>query len=331
MKLIFFDEEERTCSIENEEHMREFILSGELKGKTLLYDYENDILDKASQFGEYSRLVNKIMKEKTGVIDTASGKQEVSYKKTMSAGEKYIINAKKAAARKKSSKGCLIGLITIIAFGFGLIKSIFNDDDSDNQVPIVYNASGSQSAIPPEHIFIYDSLRSAELSFLADYDSLNSVFGQDKLTNFLNNSIMEFKDSLKLYKKKSNEIKLLVNSLKIKETKRFMGFLTFINSVSAADSIRPELLPDIILKAQKGDSLITGFYDMKRSLLDELSRVYDFFLSIQGKFKFVDDGVVFENQIQLDKYNELISGIKDINTRIEEWMSNKEFFGIYYQ
>lgn len=331
MKLLFFDEEERTYSIENEEQMRSFILSGELDGKTLVYDYENDKLEKASQISEFSRINNKIRNEETGRMDPGDGNKGINFRKTMSAGEKFIINNKSFAGKKKNYRGCLIGFAVLVLFGSGLITMLvkeFNGDSSNIQVTTNFS-NEPNDRIPFEYLFLVDSIKSYERNFLMEYDSLMKVYSLYNIKGFLDLSFSNSRDSLILYKKKTNELKALVGELKSIENKRFLDFLSLINTVSSSDSLDIKYLPVLINKAQDGNKMILSFYDIELRILNKFNDVYDFFLSIRDQFKLENGQIIFDKTEHLDRFNELSDSIKALFADEEKWIKSKDNAGIF--
>lgn len=332
MKYIFFDADENTCTIENEEQMKDFIVSGELNGKTSIYDYDNDILTKASQVGIFSKLNNKLKSESGSIIETGYGSSRVTFNKTLSAGEKFIINNKTFTQKKKSIKGCLISLVFLIFVIPGIISVIIDEfsgnteDQTTSYIPINNDV---YSDLVLNNNTLLDSLKAYENDYNSDFDTLINIYSNYNIKNFLSVSLIFSVDSLKLYKIKSGEIKKVINSLRSKENNRFMKFLTLVNNMSSGDSLNINELPLYIQKAQDGNRIALEFYDLEIKVMDKYIEIYNFFLSIQGKFQYESEQIIFDRTADLDRYNSLIQSVNDFAVKEEEWIKRKNESGIF--
>jgi hypothetical protein len=332
MKYIFFDADENTCSIENIEQMKSYIVSGELNGKTQIYDYDNDVLTKASQISDFSKLNNRIKSESGGIIQTGYGSSGVTYNKSLSADEKFIINNKTFTQKKKSIKGCLIGLVFLIFVIPGII-SVIIDEFSGNTEEQTTSYIPTENEVNRDFILnnslLLDSLKAYEQDYNSDYDSLINTYANYDIKNFLSVSLVFSVDSLKMYKIKTVEIKKVINSLRSEENNRFMKFLTLVNNMASGDSLNINELPRYIQKAQDGNRIALEFYDLEIQVMDKYIEIYNFFLSIQGKFKYESEQIIFDRTEDLDRYNSLIQNINDFAGNEEEWIKRKNESGIF--
>ena len=76
MKLLFFDSDETTCSIENDEQMRSFIDSGELNGKTVTCPQHGHKIDITT--GNHASLLNLSFNRKSSAKNAYEVKTEGS-------------------------------------------------------------------------------------------------------------------------------------------------------------------------------------------------------------------------------------------------------------
>lgn len=332
MKYIFFDVDENTCTIENEEQMKTYIVSGELNGKTAIYDYDNDILTKASQVGIFSKLNNKLKSESGSIIQTGYDSSGVTYNKTLSAGEKFIINNKSFTPKKKNIKGCLIGFLILLFVGPGIVSLIIDEfsgnteEQTTSYIPI--NNEVYRDLVLNNNTLL-DSLKVYENDYNSDFDTLINIYSNYDIKSFLSVSLVFSVDSLKMYKIKSGEIKKVINSLRSKENNRFMKFLTLVNNMSSGDSLNLNELPRYIQKAQEGNRVALEFYDLEIQVMNKYIEIYNFFLSIQGKFKYESEQIIFDRTADLDRYNSLIRSINDFAGKEEEWIKRKNESGIF--
>ncbi len=332
MKYLFFDKEEQPYTIESEDEMVSFIEDGSLKGKTLLYDFEKDRLDKASQYGEFSRL-NSAAAKGPRVVETSSGQTTLTYDRTLTDKEQYIIRGKdvlsKSAPQKvKSAVGCVFSLIIIFVVGIPWILSIVDSNDEE--------VSSTTSSGP---IINYDDettdnkfvalLKSYEEEFNSDQTNLQASYDNQNTGVFLSDTVLSSKDSIDKYNQRTNMLIAYIQGLITKEEERYKLYKDSFDEFFASDSSYSASKEIIYKEINKGHEKIAAFYNLELDAMSDIQKIYKLLMSIPQKYHFESGQIVFDKTADLKKFNTMIFDFREKAAMEKEWMNKKEQSGLF--
>jgi len=296
----FINQEGKERKIEDIISFIELVESGQIKEDTLLYNDQDLMWKKASEFADFQAVLSNIKQKEGNILDPYP-------KKTKSGFWEFILKKKKTMVFL-----CLSIIVLIILSQQTILRetcvtknttktlfSIFNDyvrNQKIKQKEFDYKTYGQMSPIL-KHINSY------LIQLQKDFAKMDKEIEQKDIESILAPQTLADPVDIMLAPVKLNEIRHILDRYEVLFKERCEKLGKEIPDLNLPDSSRKYALKDYYRWKNSTLPNLLEFFKIKRALISEISDLVDFLKRKQGEYWVEGDQIFFVSQADAHIYN----------------------------